>query len=111
MNMREAILAALHRDPELVPKIAESLKEKIGDQSRAATVVQAAGALEPVLEDAVRKRPSRLGSLGLKSAHTTLTSRPGYSTTAPRVRWSYRARPRTWRNDAYERWSSDPLVK
>ena len=69
MNMREAILAALRRDPELVPKIAEALKEKIGDQGRAATVVQAAGALEPVLEDAVRKRPSRLGSLGLKSAH------------------------------------------
>ena len=69
MNMREAILAALRRDPELVPKITESLKEKIGDQSRAATVVQAAGALEPVLEDAVRKRPSRLGALGLKSAH------------------------------------------
>ena len=44
MNMREAILAALRRDPELVPKIAESLKEKIGDQGRAATVVQAAGA-------------------------------------------------------------------
>ena len=67
--MREAILAALRRDPELVPKIADSLKERIGDQSRAATVVQAAGALEPVLEDAVRKRPSRLGLLGLKSAH------------------------------------------
>ena len=58
--MRETVLAALRRDPELVPKIAGALKEKIGDGSRTATVVQAAGALEPILEEAVRKRPSRL---------------------------------------------------
>ena len=67
--MRQTVLAALRRDPELFPKIAESLKGKIGDGSRAATFVQAAGALEPILEEAVRKRPSRLGLLGLKSAH------------------------------------------
>jgi adenylate cyclase len=33
-----------------------------------ARVVEAAGALEPILSDAVRKKPSRLGNLGLKSA-------------------------------------------
>ena len=67
--MKQTLLAALRRDPELVPKIAESLKGRIGDKSRTATVVQAAGALEPILEEAVKKRPSRLGLLGLKSAH------------------------------------------
>ena len=71
MKMREAILAALRRDPDLVPKVAESLRERIGNDERQkmSTVVQAAEALEPVIEDAVRRRPSKLGKLGLKSAH------------------------------------------
>lgn len=34
-----------------------------------AVVVQSAGALEPIIRDAVRRRPSKLGTLGLKSAH------------------------------------------
>lgn len=68
--MRQAIVAALRRDPELVPKVTGSLREKIDEeQGPMATVVQAAEALEPVLADAVRKRPSRLGKIGLKSAH------------------------------------------
>ena len=70
MNMRRTIVAALRRDPDLVPKVTDSLREKIGEEKGPmSTVVQAAGALEPILADAVRKRPSRLGKIGLKSAH------------------------------------------
>lgn len=68
--MRKAIFAALRGDPDLVPKIAESLRERIDEkEGRVSTMVQAAEALEPVIADAVRKRPSKLGKLGLKSAH------------------------------------------
>jgi class 3 adenylate cyclase len=67
--MREAILAALRRDPDLFPKMTESLRGKIEEEDgKMATVVQAAEALEPILAEAVGKRPSRLGKLGLKSA-------------------------------------------
>ena len=70
MNMREALIAALRRDPTLVPKVAERLRGRIDEKDGAmATVVQSAGALEPIIRDAVRKRPSKLGALGLKSAH------------------------------------------
>src|SRR5687768_10154053 len=70
MNMREAIIAALRRDPDLVPKVAGSLRDKIDHQNgRVGRMVQAAEAIEPILEEAVRKRPSRLSKLGLKSAH------------------------------------------
>ena len=61
MKMREAILAALRGDADL-------LKERIDEEGRIATVVQAAEALEPILLEAVRKRPSRLGKIGYKSA-------------------------------------------
>lgn len=68
--MRKAITAALRGDPDLLPKVKGSLREKIDEEKGPmATVVQAAEALEPILEDAVRKRPSRLGRIGLKSAH------------------------------------------
>lgn len=67
--MRAAIVAALRRDPELFSKLAGSLRERIDeDNGRANTVVQAAGALEPVLAEAFERRPSRLTKLGLKSA-------------------------------------------
>jgi class 3 adenylate cyclase len=70
MNMREAVLAALRRDPELFPKVAGSLREKIEErEGRMLTLVEAAVALEPIIADAVRRRPSKLGVLGLKSAH------------------------------------------
>lgn len=70
MSMRRTIVAALRRDPDLVPKVTERMREKIDEeQGPLSTVVQAAGALEPILADAVRKRPSRLGKIGLKSAH------------------------------------------
>ncbi len=70
MKMRQAIIAAIKRDPDLVPKVTDSLREKIGEEKGPmSTVVQAAGALEPILADAVRKRPSKLGKIGLKSAH------------------------------------------
>ena len=67
--MRQAILAALRGEPDLIPKISESLRERIDEKGRVARVVAAAEALEPILADAVRSRPSRLGKLGLKSAH------------------------------------------
>lgn len=70
MNVRKAIVAALRGDPELKPKLAESLRMRIDSaDGRMSTVVQAAEALAPVIEDAVKKRPSRLGKFGLKSAH------------------------------------------
>ena len=70
MNMRQTIAAALRRDPDLFPKVTDSLRGKIDEEKGPmSTVVQAAEALEPVLADAVRKRPSRLGKIGLKSAH------------------------------------------
>lgn len=69
MNMRQAAIAALRRDPELKPKLAKALRARIdGADGRMHTVVQAAEALQPIIEDAVRKRPSRLGKFGLKSA-------------------------------------------
>jgi class 3 adenylate cyclase len=70
MNMRETVLAALRRDPDLFPKVAGSLREKIEErEGRMLTLVEAAVALEPIIADAVRRRPSKLGGLGLKSAH------------------------------------------
>lgn len=70
MKVRETIVAALRGDPELKPKLAESLRTRIDNaDGRMSTVVQAAEALAPVIEDAVSKRPSRLGKFGLKSAH------------------------------------------
>ena len=70
MNMREALIAALRRDPSLVPKVTEALRERIDEKDGPmSTVVQSAGALEPIIREAVGKRPSKLGVLGLKSAH------------------------------------------
>src|SRR5918997_1442979 len=68
MKVRDALLAALRRDPDLVPKVKGSLRERIDDEGRVATVLQAAEALEPIIADALRKRPSRIKRLGLKSA-------------------------------------------
>lgn len=46
------------------------MRERIDEKDgTVASMVQAAEALEPVIAEAVRKRPSRLGKLGLKSAH------------------------------------------
>lgn len=56
-------------DPELVPKVKDALRERIDEKDGpVATMVQAAEALEPIIADAVRKRPSKLGKLGLRSA-------------------------------------------
>jgi class 3 adenylate cyclase len=69
MNMRQALIAALGGDPELKPRLTKALRARIdGADGRMHTVVQAAEALQPIIEDAVKKRPSRLGKLGLKSA-------------------------------------------
>ncbi|HEY7874946.1 MAG TPA: hypothetical protein VIG64_07460, partial [Actinomycetota bacterium] len=70
MNTRDVIVAALRRDPDLIPRMKASLRERIDEEEGAMSrVVQAAGALEPILADAVKKRPSRLSVIGLKSAH------------------------------------------
>lgn len=70
MKLKQALLAALRGDPELVPKVTESLRKRIEEEEGAmATVVQAAEALSPIIEESVRKKPSRLNRLGLKSAH------------------------------------------
>ncbi len=70
MKVRETIVAALRRDPELKPRLTDALRARIDSaDGRMSTVVQAAEALTPIIEDAVKKRPSRLGALGLKSAH------------------------------------------
>jgi len=70
MNVRETVIAALRRDPELKPRLTDALRARIDTaDGRMSTFVQAAEALTPIIEDAVRKRPSRLGALGLKSAH------------------------------------------
>jgi class 3 adenylate cyclase len=70
MNMRQAMLAALRGDPTLVPKVTRQIRQKIGEEEGPMlSWVQAAEALEPILEDALRKRPSRLRKFGFKSAH------------------------------------------
>lgn len=72
--MRQVIIAALRKDPDLVPKVAGSLRERIDEKDgRMSTVVQSAAALEPIIRRAVRKRPSKLGVLGLRSAHLLAT--------------------------------------
>lgn len=68
--MRDAIIAALRRDPDLIPRVKDSLRERIDEEEGTMSrVVQAAGALEPIIAEAVRKKPSRLSNVGLKSAH------------------------------------------
>lgn len=70
MNLRQAIVQAVKRNPGLIPKFTDSLKQRAdADESILGTFVQAASALEPILAEAVEKRPSRIGLLGLKSAH------------------------------------------
>ena len=69
MNFRDTVLAAIRRDPDLIPKMTDALRGRIDEeQGPMSTVVQAAEAIEPILSDAVRRKPSRLGKLGLKSA-------------------------------------------
>ncbi|HYO61275.1 MAG TPA: adenylate/guanylate cyclase domain-containing protein, partial [Actinomycetota bacterium] len=49
-------------------KVKGSLRERIDEEGRVATVLHAAEALEPIIADALRKRPSRIKRLGLKCA-------------------------------------------
>lgn len=70
MNVREAVVAALRRDPDLLPKVAHSLRARIDEKDGPlSTVVQSAGALEPIIREAVKKRPSKLGTFGLRTSH------------------------------------------
>ncbi len=70
MKMRRALLQALRGDLDLVPRVTESLRQRIDEEDGAMSrMVQAAEVLEPVIAEAVRKNPSRLAKIGLKSAH------------------------------------------
>jgi class 3 adenylate cyclase len=55
----------LQRNPNLAPKIARTLTRRVDDESLS-LMVQAARAIEPVLERAAESKPSRLARLGLK---------------------------------------------
>jgi hypothetical protein len=68
MNVREAMIAALRRDPDLLSKVAAALRGRKEESDGPSAVVRAAEALEPIIADAVRKNPSKLNRLGLKSA-------------------------------------------
>lgn len=68
MNLRDTVVDALRRESGLLPRVTESLRARIGEARRIENIVHAAEAIEPIIADAVEKRPSRLGKLGLKSA-------------------------------------------
>lgn len=68
MNIRDVIAGALGRDSGLVSKVTESLRQRIAEAGPMETLGNTADAIEPVVADAVEKRPSRLRKLGLKSA-------------------------------------------
>jgi class 3 adenylate cyclase len=70
MNVREMMIAALRRDPDLLPKVAVALRGRKDESDGPSAVVRAAEALEPIIADVVRKNPSKLNRLGLRS--TTL---------------------------------------
>lgn len=69
--MRRMILSALRGDKELIPTIAESLRQRLDgtEEGRMTTMFQAAEALEPVIAEAVKRKPSKLAVIGLKSTH------------------------------------------
>ncbi len=69
VTMRQALRAAVLRNPEILGRLKGSLRARIGDDGALATMVDAAEALEPVIAEAVERRPSRLGKLGLRSTH------------------------------------------
>lgn len=68
MNIREMIAGTLGPDSGLVSKMTEALRQRIAEAGPMAGIGSAADAIEPVIADAVDKRRSRLGRLGLKSA-------------------------------------------
>jgi class 3 adenylate cyclase len=68
MNVRETMIAALRRDPDLIPKVAAALRGRKDESEGPSAVVRAAEALEPIIADVVRKNPSKLNRFGLKSA-------------------------------------------
>lgn len=71
MNLKQMIGAAIRRDPDLLPAITESLRQKIWQKEDGAlsSAIQAAEALEPIIAEAVERKPSRIARLGLKSTH------------------------------------------
>lgn len=70
MKMRPKVMAAL-REAELLPKLTDNLRQRVevDEEGAIGRLVQAAEALEPILADAFDRKPSRLGKIGLKSAH------------------------------------------
>lgn len=70
MNLRQALVAALRRDPDFLEKMAESLRGRIDhEDTKLGTVFQVAGALEPILAETVANKPSRIARLGFSTAH------------------------------------------
>lgn len=69
MNLRQALVAALRRDPKLVDQMTASLRERAENGTKLGTVVQVAGALEPILAETVEKNPTRVARLGFSTAH------------------------------------------
>jgi class 3 adenylate cyclase len=65
--IREAIKTALGQDTELAEEM-EDAERRAGGKRGAAALLHAAGALEPVLAEAVERRPSFLGRLAYGTA-------------------------------------------
>jgi class 3 adenylate cyclase len=83
LAIREAIGAALGQDRELM----EEVGARSGDKARpeARVFIQAAGALEPVLADAVKRRPSFLGRLAYGTAQLVSTLASEDASSGPRL--------------------------
>ena len=70
--IREAIKTALGQDTELAAQM-EDAERRAGGKRGAALILHAAGALEPVLADAVSRKPSFLGRLAYGTAQLVST--------------------------------------
>lgn len=81
-KLREAITAALGDDRELLDEVTQTVRDRAGTRLASfPMLLQAADALEPVLEEAVRRRPSFLRNIAYGTAHvlSSLASQDGSS--------------------------------
>jgi class 3 adenylate cyclase len=73
-KLREAIIAALGEDRELMEDVSRSVRRRAGSKLAAyPSLLQAADALEPVLAEAVSRRPSFLSNLAYGTARLVST--------------------------------------
>lgn len=73
-KLREAIISALGEDRELMDDVSRSVRRRAGSKLAAyPSLLQAADALEPVLAEAVSRRPSFLGNLAYGTARLVST--------------------------------------